>query len=97
MYKGHVIIRPLITEKTMREVEKGKYTFAVNNGVDKTMIKKVVEEHFGVSVTGIATTRVKGRTKRVGQRRVETNDQTWKKATVSLKKGDKIDIFSVGK
>lgn len=81
----------------MREVEKGKYTFAVNNGIDKTTVKKIVEDHFGVTVTGIVTTRVKGRTKRVGQRRVEVNDKTWKKATVSLKKGDKIDIFSVGK
>ena len=97
MYKGHVIVRPLLTEKTMREVEKGKYTFAVNIGADKTMIKKIVEDKFGVNVTGVTTTTTKGRTKRVGQRRVEIVESAWKKATLTLKKGQKIDIFTLGK
>jgi large subunit ribosomal protein L23 len=97
MYKGNIIIKPLLTEKTMREVENGKYTFAVGNAANKKIIKKVVEDQFGVNVTGIVTVKVKGRTKRVGQKRLEVKLSPWKKAIVTVKKGQKIDIFSVGK
>ena len=97
MYKGNVIVKPLITEKTMREAEKSKFSFAVNVGTDKNAIKKVVEQKFGVNVVSITTSRVKGRTKRVGSRRIEVINPAWKKATVELKKGQNIDIFTVGK
>lgn len=97
MYKGNVIVRPLLTEQTMREVEKDKYTFIVNRGASKTMVQKIVEEKFGVNVLAVTTSLVKGRTKRVGQRRVEVTNGAFKKATLTLKKGQKIDLFTVGK
>jgi large subunit ribosomal protein L23 len=89
------IIRPIISEKSMQEVEKNKYTFAVNSNADKKMIKKAIEAQFNVTVTGIATTTVKGKTKRFGQRRIEKVQTNWKKAMVTVKKGEKIALFDV--
>ncbi len=97
MHKGYVITRPLITEQTMKDTEKGKYTFSVNLSSHKDLIKSAIEKQFSVNVIGVSTARVKGRTKRVGSRRIEVVNPTWKKATVELKKGQKIDIFTVGK
>ncbi len=97
MYKGQTIIRPLVSEKTMKEAEKGKYTFAVSLTSDKKTIKEVIEKKFAVSVMGLMSSRIKGRTKRVGTRRIEVVNPVWKKATVELKKRQKIDIFAVGK
>lgn len=97
MYKGQIIVAPVLSEKTMREAEKGKFTFTVTLGSDKEMIKKVIESQFGVNVLSVTTSRVKGRTKRVGPRRIEVISPAIKKATVELKKGQTIDIFTVGK
>lgn len=95
--KAHnVIIRPVITEKSMSEVPSGKYTFAVVPQATKVQIKKAINDTFSVHVVSIATSMVKGKTKRVGQRRQEVKESVWKKAIIVLKKGEKIGIFEPG-
>ncbi|MBI4078927.1 MAG: 50S ribosomal protein L23 [Candidatus Levybacteria bacterium] len=91
-----VIIRPLITEQATKKAEKGKFTFHVEIGANKTAIKKAIEKSFLVHVTDVATIIVKGRTKRTGMRRTEKKLSPWKKAVVTLKKDEKIDLFHVG-
>jgi large subunit ribosomal protein L23 len=91
-----IIISPLITEKSMIEASKGKFTFRVFKGANKTEIKKVVEKNFDVNVTHIPTNILKGKMVRVGSRRAERKVSDWKKAIVTVKKGQKIGLFELG-
>lgn len=88
-----VLIKPLVTEKSMSTVSDGRYTFAVAKTASKTDIKNVLGKQFGVTITSVATSLVKGKTKRVGARRQETTVSSWKKAVVTVKKGEKIALF----
>lgn len=92
----NTIIRPLVTEKSMSKVSEGRYSFAVSQFATKTELKKAIETTFNVKVVGLSTSVVKGKSKRAGTRRLETPDQVWKKATVTVKKGDRISIFEAG-
>lgn len=96
MQQHNIIIRPVITEKSMHNAGQGKFTFAVAKDADKTTIKNAVEKTYKVSVVDVATALVKGRTKRVGQRRNEIVESSWKKAVVKLKSGEKIGLFDTG-
>lgn len=90
-----IIISPVITEKSMTNAEKGKYVFTVSRNASKKQIKKTVERKFQVHVTSVATKTVKGRTKRIGQRRVEVQTSPIKQAVVGVKQGEKIAIFDI--
>lgn len=96
MKKNSVIIKPIISEKSTKEAAKNKFTFCVIKEADKKMIKRAIEDQFKVTVLDVATSVVKGKRKRVGTRRVEVNVSSWKKATVRLAAGEKIDWFDVG-
>lgn len=91
-----VILKPLVTEKSMAEVSKGKYAFKVAKDASKSAIKHAIKEKFNVHVSGVATIIVKGKSKRVGPKRQEVAQAHWKKAIVILKKGDKIALFEPG-
>jgi large subunit ribosomal protein L23 len=91
-----IIVKPLVTEKSMSDVTRGKYTFVVSKDANKAAIKSAIKAHFKVTVASIATTIQKGKTQRVGVRRVEVGKSDFKKATVTLKKGDKIALFEPG-
>jgi len=91
-----VIIKPIITEKAMKDSEGGRYTFVVAVRSAKTAIKQAIEQAFKVKVTSIHTSIIKGRKKRVGMRRNEISLPQIKKAIVTLKKGQSIAIFEPG-
>lgn len=91
----NVIIKPLITERSMAIAGNSKFTFIVDISADKPAVKRAVEERFGVNVIGISTSVQKGKTKRVGQRRNEKKISSVKKAIVTLKSGQKIDLFEI--
>jgi large subunit ribosomal protein L23 len=92
---GTIIVKPIISEKSMREAEAGKFTFQVRKDADKDAIKKAIESQFSVKVIGLSTITVKGKRKRVGARRMEVKDSVSKKAIATLKKGQKIDLFEM--
>jgi Ribosomal protein L23 len=86
------IITPIVTEQTSAAYqERGEYTFRVHPDATKTVIRKAIEELFGVTVTGVWTSNHRGKDRRVGQ--VKGRRPHWKKGIVTLKKGDSIDIF----
>lgn len=91
-----IIIKPLITEKSMAMVKKGKYAFVVAKSARKQAIKAAVKAQFGVTVVSISTSVQKGKTQRVGTKRVEADKSEVKKATVTVKKGQTIGIFEPG-
>lgn len=84
---------PIISEKSMNEANKGKFTFRVDKKVDKEGIRKLVADKFKVDVVSVATSIVKGKSRRFGTRRTEVVLSSWKKATVKLKEGQKIAMF----
>jgi large subunit ribosomal protein L23 len=71
--------------------ERNKYIFEVSRGANKHQIKGAVEKAFNVEVIKVNVITVPGKMKRVGARRGLT--PWWKKAVVTLKEGDKIEIF----
>lgn len=87
-----IIIRPIITEHSYDTMEQNKYTFEVAKNANKVEIAKAIEELFNVKVVKVNTLNVKPKTKRV--RVVEGLTRTWKKAVVTLKDGDTIEIFA---
>lgn len=92
-----ILIRPIITEKSMKDAgSSSKFTFHVALAATKDGIRKLVEDTFKVHVKAVSITRTKGKTMRVGKRRVVKQLQDFKKATVTLTKGEKIDLFEVG-
>ena len=87
-----VLRRPLITEKnTILQDAQNKYAFEVDTRANKAQVKTAVERSFNVSVSDVNVIMVKGKRKRFGRR--FTRRPSWKKAVVSLKAGDKIQIF----
>lgn len=90
------IVKPVITERSIKEAEKNKFTFLVLKTADKRVIKKEVEDRFKVNVKGISTNIIKGRKKRSGTKRIEIEEQVFKKAVIKLETGQKIDFFDVG-
>ena len=88
-----IIISPIISEKSINQAGKGKFTFKVAKDADKISIKKQVEDKFKVNVMSVATAMVRGKKRRFGARRSEITLASWKKAIVKLKEGQKIAMF----
>ncbi len=86
-----ILKKPVISEKSMDLVQENKYTFLVESNANKIEIKRAVEELFKVKVEKVRTIRYKGRLKRVRGRLGRTPG--FKKAIVTLKEGNKIEIF----
>ena len=92
MEPSHVIIRPIISEKSSVLAEAGKYTFRVHDRAHKTQIRQAIEQLFEVKVLKVRTCSVKSKPKRRGQTAGRT--RAWKKAIVQVREGDVIPIFS---
>ena len=92
MIKTGVIRGPLITEKLDKAREKFRqYSFIVDMKATKHDVVRAVEELFKVHVEGVRTNVARGKVKRVG--RSMGKRPNYKKAIVTLKEGDKIDLF----
>ncbi len=91
MHLYEVLRRPLITEKGSGLQAQNKYGFEVAGGANKPRIKQAVEKAFDVKVTAVNVMTVPGKMRRMGRREVMT--PSWKKAIVTLKAGDKIQLF----
>lgn len=95
MKRENIIVKPIITEKSMQDATAGKFTFKVLKAADKKTIKRAIEEKFKVNILNVSTLIIKGRKRRVGVRRVEVLQSAYKKAVVTLKPGQKIDLFDM--
>lgn len=77
-----IIIRPIITEQSMLEMEENKYTFEVAKTSNKSEIKKAIEAIFSVKVAKVNTMNMRGKVKRQGMN--VGKRPNWKKAIVTL-------------
>ncbi len=85
-------IIPVLTEKSLDEAKKGNYTFWVEKGLDKSQIKKVVENIFAVHATKVRTINYRGGEKRNFRGKTQVV-KARKKAIVTLSGKEKIDLF----
>ena len=83
-----VIVRPVITERSMATAEAKKYTFEVLPHANKTEVKKAVEKIFGVKVASVNTIIVHPKPKRLGAAR-PGQTKAWKEAIVQLTEDSK--------
>ncbi len=87
-----ILKRPTITEKSTAGVDRlNAYVFEVDPFANKLQIKKAVEDLFSVKVVKVNTRRRRGKAKRLGM--VIGTTQSVKEAIVTLRKGDKIEIY----
>ncbi len=87
-----VIVRPVITEKATEQLDRNQvYTFVVDRQANKIEIAQAVEKLFNVKVDTVRTMHYRGKQRRVG--RNVGQRPSWKKAVVTLRAGDTIEIF----
>ena len=86
-----VLVKPTLTEKSTILQETGKYTFHVAPRANKVEVKVAVERSFNVTVLDVNITKLHGKRKRYGARFTKQPDI--KKAVVTLKPGDRIDLI----
>ena len=89
-----IILKPVITERSMDGLQAGKYTFKVAKDATKPEIKKAVEKLFGVEVDKVTTMNIRAKAKRLG--RYEGKTAAWKKAIVTLTEDSKAIEFFEG-
>jgi len=86
-----VIIKPIMTEKSMRQKEEGNVvTFQVQPDANKVEIRTAIERVFNVKVSDVRTSSYEGKLKRMG--RHQGRRPNWKKAVVQLAPGHKIEL-----
>ncbi|RPH95842.1 50S ribosomal protein L23 [candidate division KSB1 bacterium] len=91
MHKRSVLRKPLLTEKIAAIQDKNnQYAFEVDPNANKIEIKRAIELKYSVKVLNVNTMSVRGKTKRLG--RFSGKRADWKKAVVTLKAGDHIEL-----
>ncbi len=92
---AQIVLRPVISEKSMDHTQRSKYTFAVHDDANKMQIKAAVEELFKVTVLDVNVLNTKAKEKSRNRRRgrVAGHTSPWKKAVVTVKAGDSIEFF----
>lgn len=95
---AEIVLRPVISEKSIDESGRGKYTFAVHRDANKIQIKAAIEELYkkeNVTVVGVNVLTTKAKEKRRGTKRGRVIGLTtaWRKAVVTLAPGQKIEFF----
>lgn len=86
-----ILIKPIVTEKSTALMEERKYTFRVPLSATKIQIRQAVEQIFKVKVQAVNTMHYEGKMKRLGRTQGRRSD--WKKAVVTLKPGETIELF----
>lgn len=91
MHVYDVLRRPVVTEKNTGLMDQNKYVFEADRRANKAQIKEAVEKAFNVTVTSVNVVTVPSKPKGFG--RLRGRRPAWKKAIVTLKPGDKIEVF----
>jgi large subunit ribosomal protein L23 len=87
------LIKPLISEYSLKLAGEGRFSFVVDRSARKPEIRKAIEKTFEVNVIDIKTSAIPAKTYRAGKSRREMQGTRGKKAIVLLKENQKIDLF----
>ena len=95
LQSAEIILRPVISEKSMDETQRSKYTFRVHRAANKHQVKAAIEDLFKVDVVtiNVSTSHAKEKSRNRGRTRVEGWTSKWKRAVVTLAAGQKIEFF----
>lgn len=88
-----VVIKPIVSEKSYGLFDQGVYTFEVHPDSNKIEIRQAIEMMFGVSVAKVNTMNRKGKRKRMRRRFTFGKRPDTKRAVITLKGDDRIDLF----
>jgi len=93
-----IVLRPVISEKSIDESGRGKYTFAVHEKANKIQIKSAIEELYKsekvtVVAVNVLTTQPKEKRRGTKRGRIVGHTTPWRKAIVTLAPGQKIEFF----
>lgn len=92
-----LVKKPLITERSVAAAQKDNtYTFLVAKDARKKQIAQAIDELFGVNVVKVRTVATPVKTSRSGKRRLAVQKASGKKAMITLKQGQSIDLFDIG-
>ena len=86
-----ILLKPLITEKATNLVSLNKYAFKVANNANKIEVKKAIKALYGFEPVGVNIITERG--KRITYGRIRGKKSNWKKAVITLKAGDKLEIY----
>lgn len=92
-----ILKKPLVTEKSSQNMEKGVYTFLVNRDTSKVAVKQAFEKLFGEKVTTVRMTIIEKKTRLIGKGKLMEKRSQGKKAVITLKDHKKVDIFQTSK
>ena len=93
MRYNNVVLKPIITETSVKAADEGKYTFRVNLKATKGAVAIKLKEMFKVDATEVWSMIIPGKPKRIIGTRMMTKTPKWKKVVVKLKEGQKLDLF----
>jgi len=91
MKVSNIVVKPIVTEKSMAHEHEGKYYFMVNTKASKGAIANEIARLYDVEVVSVKTMIMPGKKRRVIGTRKFTKTKKWKKAIVKLKEGQKIE------
>lgn len=91
-----VIICPIISEKSLNNTAKNRYTFQVHKNATKNEIKNAVATKFNVDVLDIKVINIRGKKVTFGKKRISGKKEDKRKAVVTIKAEQKIDVFDLG-
>lgn len=91
-----VLIKPVISEKAVQMASQSQYAFVVSAAASKEEIKKAVERYYDVQVVNVKTTQFPTNPRRQTKRRVVNAGSVQKKAYVTLKQGQSLNLLEVG-
>jgi large subunit ribosomal protein L23 len=86
-----VLVKPLVTEKAADLGVLNKYAFVIDRSMNKIEVKKAIRAVYNVNPVSVRMINVEG--KRVRQGRTEGKKKDWKKAIVTLREGEKIEVY----
>jgi large subunit ribosomal protein L23 len=92
---SEIVIKPVISEKSLDETQRGKYTFRVHVDANKLQVKDAIEQLFNVEVVqvNVSTSKAKEKSRNRRRGRIRGWTSEWKKAVVTLAAGQKIEFF----
>ena len=91
LHPNEVLLAPVLSEKSYRGTETGKYTFRVHQDAHKLQVRQAIEQLFEVNVERVNIVKVQPKPKRRGA--TKGTRPGWTKAIVQLREGNTIEIF----
>ena len=96
MELSRVILGPVISEKSMEHTAINRYTFYVNKKATKKEVSQAVEKQYKVDVLDVKVINIRGKRVTFGKKRIKGKRSDKRKAIVTIKAGQKIEIFDLG-